>query len=359
MQVTATFGYLSCYVVYNYSLRTKRAVMPTDFTRWVSKTVSAAANGDLEGVIEGMFFLYIGVWLSVTSRYPIGTNAYERDWDALIVLDSARVDAMRDVAPEYEFIETVDSIWSVGSNSQEWYVQTFREQYAESISETALISSNPNARAVLEEHDLEPRGLTPFLFADWSTVDVDCFDYVEFTRDHDRPFSDVSDRTSTVGTIQGPSYITERAVAAGRSESERLVVQYFQPHRPFVHGLVAEGRDMTDAEEYPYRAVADGEISQDELYSMYLDNLRVVLDSVEELLDNLDAEKVVITSDHAELLGEFGQYGHFLGVPHPALKKVPWIETTAEDNRTIRPDAEPTITKQSDVKDQLRELGYL
>lgn len=333
--------------------------MPTDLRRWIRETASAAANGDFDGVVKGMFFMYVGAWLSVTSRYPIGTNVYDRDWDALIVLDSARVDAMREVAPEYDFIDTVDSIWSVGSNSQEWYVQTFREQYAESISETALLSSNPNARAVLEDHDLNPRGTTPFLFTDWSTVDVDRFNYVEFTRDHDRPFADVSDRTSTVGTIQGPSYVTERAIAAGRGDSDRLVVHYFQPHRPFVHGLVAEDRDMTIAEERPYETVADGGVSRDDLFSMYLDNLRVALDSIEELLENLDAEKVVITSDHAELFGELGQYGHFLGVPHPALKRVPWVETTAEDKGTIQPDAEPTITNQSDVQDQLEELGYL
>ncbi|WP_418284048.1 hypothetical protein [Halorubrum sp. DTA46] len=320
---------------------------------------SAAVKGDVSGVVTGLFFLYAGAWLSVTSRYPIGTNVFEREWDALIVLDSARVDAMREVAPEYEFIETVDSIWSVGSNSQEWYVKTFDERYADSISETALISSNPNARAVLEEHDLEPRGTTPFLFANWNTVDVDRFDYVEFTRDHKRPFEDISDRTETVGTIQGPSYVTERAIAAGRGESDRLIVHYFQPHRPFVHGLVAEDRDMTIAEERPYETIASGGVDREELYSMYLDNLRVALDSIEELLENLDAEKVVITSDHAELLGELGQYGHFLGVPHPALKKVPWVETTAEDHGTIHPDPEPEITQTSDVRDQLKELGYL
>ncbi|MFP4626425.1 MAG: hypothetical protein ACLFNI_07525 [Natronomonas sp.] len=333
--------------------------MPTDFKRWFSETGSAAVNGDLGGVGKGLFYLYAGTWLSLTSRYPIGTNAFEREWDALIVLDSARVDAMREVAPEYEFIESVDSIWSVGSNSQEWYLQTFVDRYADSISKTALISSNPNARAVLEERDLALRDTTPFLITNLNTVDVDCFDYVEFTRDHDRPFSDVSDRTETVGTIQGPPYITERAIAAGRGESERLVVHYFQPHRPFVHGLVAEDRDMTIAEERPYETIAEGGVDSDELYSLYLDNLRIVLDSIGVLLENLDAEKVVITSDHAELLGELGQYGHFFGVPHPALKKVPWVETTAEDHGTIHPDPKPVITQTTNVQDQLKELGYL
>jgi len=44
----------------------------------------------------------------------IGTNVFDREWDVLIVLDTARVDALRVVADEYDFIGQVDSIWSVG-----------------------------------------------------------------------------------------------------------------------------------------------------------------------------------------------------------------------------------------------------
>jgi arylsulfatase A-like enzyme len=212
---------------------------------------------------------------------------------------------------------------------------------------------------VLAERKLTLEETTPFLFTDWTTVDFECFDYVEFTRDHDRPFSDTSDRAETVGTIQGPSYVTDRAIAAGRAEPDRLIVHYFQPHRPFVHGLVEEDRDMTIAEERPYETIADGGLNHETLYSMYLDNLRVALDSIENLLKNLDAEKVVITADHGELLGELGQYGHFLGVPHPALRKVPWVETSAADHGTRQPDADPEITRHSDVQDQLESLGYI
>jgi len=41
---------------------------------------------------------------------PVGTNIYERDWDALVVLDACRVDILREVADEYEFIDEVDSV---------------------------------------------------------------------------------------------------------------------------------------------------------------------------------------------------------------------------------------------------------
>jgi hypothetical protein len=319
---------------------------------------SEALNGDPIGLVTGTFYAYAGVWLSLTSRYPIGTNVFERGWDALIVLDGARVDALQEVAPEYPFIETVDSVWSVGSNSQEWYLQTFTERYADAIAETALISANPFARAVLAERDFTLKGTTPLLLANWTTVDVERFDYVEFTRDHDRPFSNVSDRTETVGEIQGPSYVTDRAIYAGRGESQRLLVHYFQPHRPFVHGLVAEDRDMTIAEERPYETIAKGEVDRGTLYSLYLDNLRLALDSIGDLLENLDAERVVITADHGELFGELGQFGHFLGVPHPALKKVPWIETTAVDQGTRDIDGPPEISAPADVRDQLKALGY-
>jgi hypothetical protein len=160
-------------------------------------------------------------------------------------------------------------------------------------------------------------------------------------------------------TIQSPSYVTDRAIVAGRSDHERLVIHYFQPHGPFVRNLIEKGSSLTEVEDNPYKAGRRGLASDEELWSLYLDNLRLVLDSVEVLLKNLDAEKVAITADHGELLGELGQYGHFEGLPHPALKKVPWIETTARDEGTRHPTEEYTVQKQYDVEEQLADLGYL
>lgn len=55
-----------------------------------------------------------GVFLSTRDR--LGTNVFTRDWDLLVILDACRVDAMREVAGEYEFIQKVDSIRSVGAH---------------------------------------------------------------------------------------------------------------------------------------------------------------------------------------------------------------------------------------------------
>ncbi|MFB6185902.1 MAG: hypothetical protein ABEI86_03425, partial [Halobacteriaceae archaeon] len=96
--------------------------------------------------------------MSIFSRIDYGTNIYERDWDVLIILDTARVDAMESVADEFGFIEQVDSIRSLGSTSSEWLAKTFTTEYKSEISNTALISGNPHVQHTLydrqfPEHD--------------------------------------------------------------------------------------------------------------------------------------------------------------------------------------------------------------
>ncbi|WP_178917804.1 hypothetical protein [Natronomonas gomsonensis] len=320
---------------------------------------TAIRQRDTEKLLEGIYSVYAAGWQAVTSRHPLGTNVYDAEWDVLIVLDACRVDALREVADEYDFLGDIDSIWSVGSNSQEWYLNTFTGQYAEAIAKTALITSNPNAEAVLKHGDTDPRIPIPFSWTDWSHVSEEAFAHIEYTRQHERPFDDLGDDAPTFDAIQDPNYITDRAIAAGRNDYEKIIVHYFQPHRPFVDGLIRQNQPLSVTEESPYRAVQAGEITKSDLWAAYLDNLRLALGSIEILLENIDAEDVIITSDHGELLGEFGQYGHFFGLPHPDLKRVPWVRTSANDQRTRNPKSNPSIREDVDVTEQLESLGYL
>jgi len=61
------------------------------------------------GARRSLYLLNRGFW-RFGQRMPVGTNIYERDWDALVVLDACRVDILREVADEYEFIDEVDSV---------------------------------------------------------------------------------------------------------------------------------------------------------------------------------------------------------------------------------------------------------
>lgn len=71
------------------------------------------------GVRESAGELRVGLtrrsnWLNQRS-----TNAFEKEWDVLVVLDACRVDLLNSVADEYEFVEGGRSIYSVGGTSPE------------------------------------------------------------------------------------------------------------------------------------------------------------------------------------------------------------------------------------------------
>jgi hypothetical protein len=83
------------------------------------------------------------------------------------------------------------------------------------------------------------------------------------------------------------------------------------------------------------------------------------LDEVEVLLNNIDAPKVVITADHGQALGERFLWDHRAGVQHASMRKVPWVETSAEDNQKLKPRKYEIVKRsEEDQQAQLRALGY-
>jgi hypothetical protein len=84
-----------------------------------------------------------------------------------------------------------------------------------------------------------------------------------------------------------------------------------------------------------------------------------VLDDVEILLENVDADTVAITADHGEAMGEWGFHSHNIGCPHPIVRKVPWVTTSATDTGSYEPSLEPEAEVEPDTQAQLKDLGYL
>lgn len=162
-----------------------------------------------------------------------------------------------------------------------------------------------------------------------------------------------------------PAYIlTDAAVEAGRmSEFDRYIAHYMQPHTPFFETGDQGRRDVTRVGDMGHcwnwwYAVMRGEVSSDELEELYCSNLEYVLSEVNTLLNNFDAENVVITSDHTNLVGRNGMYGHPGYVPLEKLRRVPWIKTSAEDKGTLNPDLSGVNTPTTDRVERLRALGY-
>ncbi|MUV88797.1 hypothetical protein GJ629_01920 [Halapricum sp. CBA1109] len=84
------------------------------------------------------------------------------------------------------------------------------------------------------------------------------------------------------------------------------------------------------------------------------------MEYVDLLLENVDANEVLITSDHGNAMGEYGYYGHPRWTPIKSLKEVPAVRTSATDSGEYEPSTERTEGgSNQDIEERLRDLGYL
>ena len=312
--------------------------------------------------VSDAFALYLFSFAFLSKHVPQKT-VFDSDWDLLVVLDACRVDALREVADEYEFIEDVQARWSVGSTSKEWYLNTFTESHADAIEGTAIVTANGWADTVIDDTPEFTRwtGTKNSRFHQSTALEplverpvVDAADFGEYVsvistkEDHD------------FGAAPFAETVTGAAVEVGRTaEFDRMVVHYLQPHAPYLSNARERG-SITETELRPLKTLQRGG-DEDEIWELYLENLRYVLDNVADLLDNTDADDVVITADHGELFGEWGIYGHLGGIVHPALRRVPWVETSAEDHGRLETNVLDRLSDQSEepIEDHLKDLGYL
>lgn len=311
----------------------------TGLSQWGRLSARAVREDGWSGVGEATRSFYTGLWRLYGMVHNYGTPIYDREWDLLVVLDACRADLMAEVVGEYDFLSdgTEDSM---GSCSPEWMEKNFTDEYAAEMAETAYVTGNPYSRSTLD----------PSAFALVDEVWRDRWD------DDD-------------GTIH-PDAITDRAIRVHREHRPgRLLVHYMQPHHPFVPNPLGEGADTElDGTDFGEKATVwnrlrAGELTREEVWEAYRANLRYALDSVEVLLENVDAPVAVVTADHGNALGEHHMYGHPIYAPIEALKRVPWCVTTAMDTGSYEPPADTTADESEDhhaaVERKLEDLGYL
>ena len=263
------------------------------------------------------------------------TNVYDREWDLLILLDCARVDMMQAVADEYDFIEDVGEHVSPGTTSSEWMYRTFTAEHRQAMADTLHVTSNTSSDQYLD----------PDQFLHLEEVWRDGWD-------------------SEIETIPA-SEVTDRTIHFAREyDADRIIAHYMQPHLPFVT------RDMESRAVTPHGETGSGPgleplhkehgYSVEELWEASVDNLRYVLDDVERLLSNVDADRVVISADHGQAFGEQGVWRHPGGTYIDPLTNVPWTVTSATDEGTHTPDFSPESATEGDVDldEKLEALGY-
>ncbi|ELZ86147.1 hypothetical protein C453_10028 [Haloferax elongans ATCC BAA-1513] len=326
--------------------------MQLSVREWFSEMQERVSDLGLRGLLYIPFTIYLSLWYGVTSRYEPGENVFEDEWDLLIILDACRIDTLREVADEYEFIREIDTRWSVGTQSAEWIAKTFTKTYEREIQKTSYITGNPFSDRVLKEKRYPPvvNNTIPFDIANWNVAEGTDFNDLDIVWQE-------SDDTYNVVL---PDVLTDRVIKAGREGTQdKIIVHYMQPHLPYIGEAIKTGRPATEVEAKGYELMERGQAQREEVYPLYRETLRYVLDDVEELLENIDAEKVAITADHGEAFGEMSLYGHPEGLPLPIVKRVPWVETTAKDLGTRDPKETESQSLDKNIESQLRDLGYV
>lgn len=267
------------------------------------------------------------------------------------------------MAPEYDFLSDIGSIRSVGGRSPEWIAKTFVDKYEEQIRNTAYLSANVFSKQILRDRHHESVSpnevnLAYSLLSRLPTVDASTLGRFEYLYE----FEPVS-KEGPLGHKDGgtpPRYVTDRGIAVGRKyDFDRLILHYLQPHPPYVANAVESGRELEQYESDWWGYF--GETGDYEtIWNTYLDELRYVLDDIEILLKNIDADSVVISADHGESFGEYWEFGHKTGSINPTVRTVPWVKTTANDTGSYTPSISPPSDTESDdsVDDRLAALGY-
>jgi len=283
----------------------------------------------------------------------------KENWDNLIILDACRYD----IFEERNTIDgELDYRISKGSSSWEFMEGNF---VGKEFHDTVYVTGNPH---------------TPKL-ADGT------FHAVEYV-----PVESLSPPTYCGFPEDSYAMLPEDIVKAAinaheRFPQKRLIIHFMQPHTPYLgetgrrmyNKIHKRQDDVTvdiggwagNIKLTVYQLMNNGAVEFDDamLREAYIENLRIVLDHVKELLDEING-RTVITGDHGECLGEqpiyherslySGRlYGH-LPLVRPELRKVPWLIQESDTRREIVSE-EPIGRDKFDenrIQQQLEALGY-
>ena len=274
----------------------------------------------------------LGHWRTI--HQVEGQSIFNEDWDVCIILDACRADELERKQGHYEWLNEIGRYLSVGSCTWQWLPRTFDENEDNHLDNTVYVSANPFTETFCDPDDFH-------------TLD----EVYNYAWDEE------------IGTVR-PRPVTDRAIHHGRTKQfNRMIIHYLQPHVPFLVDqsvpLRREGfREGARGHDDDWDLVAKGELERETAIKWYRETLSKVLEDVDILLSNIDAEDIVITADHGEAFGEWGLYGHPGGVALPCLIEVPWLETTATDEETHEPADYDTEGHRPNRDEQLKALGY-
>lgn len=268
-----------------------------------------------------------------------GVNIFEEDWDNLLILDACRFDLFRQYS---DLNGKLEQKTSRGSNTVEFLKGNFAGQ---TLNDTVYVTANP--QLYRNQHRIETelhQTINVWMEDGWN-----------------EEYETVLPETTTDYAIQ----------AAKDYPQKRLLVHYIQPHYPFLSSETSFDKGQLEDPENPYSfwlqiMMGNLDLSPDEIWPMYVENLERALASVRDLLDEITG-KTVITSDHGNMIGEpsspipIREWGHPWGTYTSELVDIPWLVIDDDDRREITSEtavASSEGTESETVKERLQSLGY-
>ena len=134
-----------------------------------------------------------------------------------------------------------------------------------------------------------------------------------------------------IGTVL-PENVNHSVIEYGLSN--RNIIWYTPPHFPWIED-VDFSKDLINKSikkrkplsEIISKKIRNGEISKRRIRQLYILNLEHSLRPISKLLKTIGntIDRIVVTSDHGELLGEYGLFFHYSNLDAPQLYTVPWL----------------------------------
>jgi hypothetical protein len=186
----------------------------------------------------------------------------------------------------------------------------------------------------------------------------------------------VSDWDDEIGTVH-PSDVASRVRQTRREHpNKRIIAHFMQPHFPFLgstaeelpdHGISqTDGRIGGDDETYHPWQQTRLWVDNSRIVKAYRENHSIIVEILEGLIKNLD-ERVAVTADHGNLIGERGplvpmkMYGHPVNLHMRKLIEVPWVRFSGKEIEAVpeQPKEDPELDDEETAEARLKSLGYV
>ena len=314
-------------------------------------------------------------------------------WDYLIILDACRYDYFESLYRDYLDGNLTKRI-SIGSSTNEWRDRSFPDYYEDIV----YISANPQFSIGSEVYGFIAGEHFHKVYEIWKTG-----------WDKEK------------GTVL-PETLTKMAIDIIKKTTEkRFIIHYLQPHAPYLSlgerskGYVnadintqrkvigvKENKGLSPVKQVLFKKLLKlfknnniltnrpdwvlrkflrlppekpmelgwRNAGKEGLRQAYKANLQAVLKQVTGLTKHLSG-RIVITSDHGELLGESNLFGHSTGSNNPIQTEIPWLvmekheqvmetEIIAVEEKPAEGTSVSDETKnaQQELTEKLRALGY-